>query len=257
MLLAGSVLASCGKTEKQMTDSPTVAKARQYAERHLPPDHRESFIKAAAEIERGYTTAPVRVHVQDRVYDVPANHKTNAGRAQFKQYAVAGEDRYHIREPSGGLGELFFFWPDFGGFTLDNWHDRFDRRKITYAIFAVLSPDEKQKTTGEVFEQQRELGLIEREPSAEIHGLRGYRRSKQRAFVWVGERATGELFTMSSFHPGEPDAFAHQPNPQCDVRLYDATTREDVVYRYSLDLFAHWREIDTQTQAAINAWRAK
>jgi hypothetical protein len=253
----GGLLANCGKRETATTESPTVAKARLYAEQHLPPERREWLIKTAAEVERDYTTAPVRVQIRDRVYEVPDNYYTMVGRARFKRFLVPGADRYEIPEPSQGLGQLHFFWPDFGGFTLDNWYEPFDKRMITYAVFAVLAPDAMMKTTAEVLEHLKQFGLIEREPSAELHGLRGYRRSNQRQFVWVGERATGEVFAMSSFHPGEPDAFAALPNPQCDVRLYEAATREDVVYRYSLDLFAHWREIDTRTRATISAWRVK
>lgn len=255
-VLAG-LLANCGKGDTSMKESPTVARARLYAEQHLPPERRDWLIRAAADVERQYTTAPVRMHYRGRIYDIPANFYTTTGRTRFQRFAVPGADRYEIRETGDSLGELFFFWPDFNGYTLDNWFDPFDRRVIKYVDFRLHAPDSQQPTTQQVFDNMKRNGLIEAEPSAELHGLKGYRENDQRAYLWVGTRANGELFTMSSFHPGEPGAVASLPNPTCRVRLFDAGTREEVMYVYSIDLFAHWREIDTRTQAAIQSWRVK
>jgi hypothetical protein len=238
-----------------MTDSPTVALARRYAEQHLPPDRRAWLIKTAAEVERQYTTALVRFDHQGRVYDIPANFFSYVGREWFRRFEVAGEERYEISRPRSELDVFYFFWPEFGGYTLDNWFDPFDKRKIKYAWFQILAAGQKQATTGEILENLRNGGLIEASPSAELFGLKGYRRINQREFLWVGQRANGELFTMSSFHPDEKDAYAAMPNFQCKVKLYDDKSREEVMYHYSIDLFPNWQEIDTRTNETIRSWR--
>ncbi len=254
LALVAGALAGCGKKENAMSDSPSVALARQYAEKRLRPEYRAAFVEQAQDVDRDYTDSVVRAHYRGRIYDVPANYYTPTGKNRFKRYSAADSSRYEIEKTGDALGSWHFVWPDFKGFTRDNWFDQFDKRLITYVSFRLDPPDYPAQTTAEVLENYKRLGAVELQPSAELHGLKGYRWGRSQQFIWVGTRATGEMFSMRSFHPLTLDA-SSPPSPQCDVRMHDRDTGENVMYYYSLDLFPHWQEIDRRTQSMIKSWR--
>lgn len=237
-----------------MPESPAVAAARRYAEQNNPK-RSDWYAKIAREVERDYTEAIVRLHYRGRIYDIPANFFSFNGRSRFKKFALPGPERYEIRETGDFLSGLHFFWPKFNGFTLDNWFDQFDRRMINYTGFQLELPGSTNRTTEEVFGLRMSMQRIEEKPSVELHGLKGYRFSHRGDYAWVGTRAGGKMFMMDAFDPRDKTAAGLPPNPHCDARMYDRGTREDVSYFYSLDLFEHWLEIDTRTQAMFRTWR--
>lgn len=253
-LMAG-LLAGCDRKDTHLPESPTMVKARLYAERHLPPGRRDWLLRAAAEVERDYTTDIVRIPYRGRVYEIPANFYTMTARAAFRRYARPGGHGYEILDAGESIAGWHFFWPEIQGYTLDNWFDPNDRRLIRYSSFVLAPPASRRMSTRQVFEHVIEMDLIEAVPSVELHGLQGHRYRNAHDYLWVGQRADGEMFTMSSFHPYTPGDLGGRTNPQCKVKLQSALTGEEVAYFYPLELFMHWREIDRQTQDRIQSWR--
>lgn len=255
---AASSLVGCYGKESHVNESIAVVKTRQYVQQHpnLSLKKKEMLLRLAPEVGRDYTTAPVRIHHRRRVYEVPANFFAITGRTLFKEHLMPGKECYEINKPVEVLGNWFFFWPDCGGYSLDNWFDEFDKRIIEYR-FLRLNPSNYQKSTKEAFEFLRATKQIEAKPSVEHHGLHGYRRINRADYVWIGARANGRVFMMFGYHPEIADGRGGETNPQCDVRLYESVSdgQEDIAYHYSLDHFGSWREIDQKTQAVIQSWR--
>ncbi len=254
--LTGIALPGCDEIESLVKDSPTVEKAKQYAQQHLPANRRREFAKIARQVEREYTTQIVRYRHQDRIYDIPANFISYVGKSRFREYKAPNEERYELPDPAEYLGDWFFFYPDFNGFTTENWFDSFDRRKIRYSYFQVVKEPEFRSTT-DLLNFRQITGQVESRPSVELSGLSGYRFKSHRDLVWIGVRGDGQMFMMESFDPRDRSAFESIPNPSSKVRMHDPVNREIAVYQFSLDLLEHWREIDTRTQLAINRWRVR
>lgn len=232
-----------------------VARAEAHAARHVAPRLRAAFIEKAHLVARDYTEAPVRLRVADRVYEVPANFYSPMGRSAFAKFAVAGGARFEVPDRGTGLGGLHFFWPALGGYTPYNWYGHEDARLIRFNAFSVLPPDQRQPSTAQALRNLQQVGAVEREAGVERHGLRGHRWHGTREFIWVGRRRDGTPFSMRSFDPLDLGTPLPVPSPQCDVRLFDPASREEVACVYPLALFAHWREIDSRCADLIGGWR--
>ena len=207
-------------------------------------------------VEQGFTRAPVRVRIAGHLYEVPANYLSPKAQADFEAYA-APEAKHFELPPSSGIGGLSFFWPTLEGFSLTNWVDLGDRRRIDYRTFKV--DNISSPTTEQAMERLHSAGVIEAQPGISRSGLSGYRWVKpdggyQDRVEWIGRTTDGRLFHMHSLVPGS--AAAHQlPNPGCVVDMVDAGTKVQTFYNFSLDLFDHWLEIERGTRRIIEGWR--
>jgi hypothetical protein len=212
----------------------------------------------AKEVERLYSTRPIRFTFARHTYVVPANYFGP------KDYRDEGSNT-----DSKGFG-FYLFLPDYGGYTKHNWRDPFDRRKISVvSIEAVekiaigtftdgtrrpLSPDRfdprvRFKNTRSLYE---DVGV-------EHYGLIAYPRKGGGATpgaIWTGTRSNGEFFYFqSSLAPGQPKQAGWPPNPLCDVRYYSEKEDLSIVYSYSQDHIAKWQEIDDAIWSKIRGWR--
>lgn len=258
---AAVAMTGCGRREQfaptnSTSDSPTVAHARSFAEQHMPEEVRASLVEMASMVERGFTTAPVRVRIAGHLYEVPANYLSPKAKADLKAYAATGAKHFEL-PASTGVGGLSFFWPTLEGFSLTNWVDLWDRRRINYRTFKVENIN--SLPTEQVMERLHTAGVIEARPGISRSGLSGYRwvtpdGNFQDRVEWIGRTTEGRLFHMHSLIPGS--AAAHQvPNPLCIVDMVDVGKREEVFYNFSLDLFDHWLEIERGTRRIIEGWR--
>lgn len=255
--------AGCGRKEQPraapLPDSPTVAHARRFAERHLPEARLPLMLQQAREVERDFSTGLIRTRINGQVYEWPANFSSFKARSEFKKFAVPGTDRFELpSEGRKGIGGLTFFWPTLEGYSLENWVDDSDRRRIGSLSFSVHEKD-LPMTTEQVMERLHSFGAIEATPGVSRFGLSGYRwngpdGSFKDQVEWIGRREDGGLFHMRSHHPDGPAA-RELFFPQCAVEMVDRDTGEEVSYRYSLDLLEHWREIEHGTRRLIHSWR--
>jgi hypothetical protein len=211
------------------------------------------------QVERLYSTKPVRVRMGKQEYVIPVNHFTEKGR-----------DNPTVVERDGGFGFVLFL-PDYGGFTKENWlKGWFDPRRIEVlelkpvdknaravmsdGTIALVGPagygDPKAQ-----FENIR--SLLEAQPSLKAFGLAGYRRRNGAPGVfWTGTRSTGEFFFFdSSFAPGEPQPRA-AVHPLCNVGYYSEHEDLFIRYIYSQEHIAAWREIDDAIWKKLRSWRA-
>jgi len=217
----------------------------------------------AKEVEKLYSTKPVRFRMVGQQYVVPANYFTYKGRDELD----TGD--------SQGFG-FFLFLPDFGGYTKDNWSDRFDHRLIH--ILEIKPVDKNAMIPfslgGYVKAEPANYGdprsrflnirpLLEDQPSLRLYGLEGYRRkgavSATSPVVWTGMRSNGEFFFFESSMPPEGSAeSARDPdNPLCKTQYYSAQEDLFISYFYSQNHIAKWREIDDAIWAKIHGWRMK
>ncbi len=212
----------------------------------------------ASEVERLYSTRPVRFTFAGHKYAVPAN------------YFAPKDDRYEgLNTESKGFG-FYLFLPDYGGYTKSNWQDPFDRRKITVTgieqvekiAMGTFTDGSRQPLSPDRFDPrvtfERSKSRLE-DKSVQLYGLTVYRNrggDNSPGAVWTGTRSNGEFFWFrSSLAPRQPKQDGYPPNPQCDVRYYSEKEDLAIVYRYSQDHVAKWREIDDAIWSKIRGWR--
>jgi hypothetical protein len=163
------------------------------------------------------------------------------------------------------------FLPNYGGYTKDNWRDKFDRRLIEVAQVSavdksrivVFTDGHSERISpaayGEPKAQFQNIrdGLEDR-PTLHAYGLDGYRpKGSNVDVVWVGARSNGEFFFFRCpLAPGDPPQ-PGIPTPHCDVRYYSEKDDLYIAYRYSNDYLAKWREIDDAIWQKLNGWRTK
>jgi hypothetical protein len=219
---------------------------------------RRAAEQEARQVASLYSTRSIRFTFGKHRYEVSANY---FGPKDFQDWP---------KKPTiDGFG-FFLFRPDYAGYTKENWRDPFDRRKITVVwieqveknaigIFTdgtrrPLSPDRFDPRVR--FESAR--SLLE-EKSVQLYGLTVYRNrggDNTPGAVWAGHRSNGEFFWFrSSLAPGQAKRNGYPPNPLCDVRYYSEKEDLSIVYRYSQDHVADWREIDDAIWAKIHQWR--
>lgn len=230
-------------------DSPMVGRARQYAQARFPDaDMQRAFVQKARIVERFYTAAPLYFRYGGAVYAIPANHLEPA--AAQPRFGSAFQHSGTAAAPieADAIGGVFF-WPEFGGYTRDNWFDEFDRRKIR------LSRNLGRCDLSSRQQLENHLATLgpAAAPTEHVHGLRGYAIGKDE-FLWVGERADGALYLMQSRHPRQWGS-TPEPHPSCRVLMCDERSGEETFCTFSLALFAHWRAIDAGLVKAVAGWR--
>lgn len=216
--------------------------------------------EASEQVDRLYSTKPVRVVLGSRQYLIPANY--------FGPKEKDGPDTFDAG--SGGYFGFVLFLPDYAGYTKQNWRDPFDRRKITIRSVGMVDKDRivtysdgRRGRVGPadygdpkaVFQRMRKLGMIEAKPSIHLYGLDGYRGGLN--VVWAGTRSNGEfIFFESNLAPGDPPK-AGLVNPICDVRYYSSKEDLRITYQYSVDQLSKWREIDNAIWKRLHTWQVK
>src|SRR5882724_13579946 len=118
------------------------------------------------------------------------------------------------------------FLPHFTGYDKENWFDDFSREKIVISTYQFRPANEMRKGTKAVLKSLQQLGVIAKEPSDAVAGLLGYQYADKCWGYWVGERDNGEMFGMESRHPNETGF--PEPNPLCDVRIFEERSRLDM-----------------------------
>lgn len=151
----------------------------------------------AREVERLYSTKPIRVVLGPREYVIPVNHFTEKG-----------ADRPETFVAQGWFGFVLFL-PAYGGFTKENWQkgwfhpnriDVLDVRNVDKTALVPHIDGGMRKIEPASFGEpkaQFETArlLFEETPSINAYGLEGYRRkNRQPGVLWVGHRWNGEFF---------------------------------------------------------------
>jgi len=213
----------------------------------------------ARAVDAQYSTKPVRVFIGTREYIIPANY-----------FGPKGRDLPDFMDANGiGYFGFHLFLPEFGGYTKDNWKDKFDPNLVQ--ILQVKSVDKaagdrpdghsqaNPATYGEPIAQFRNVRrLLEEKPSLRAYGLQGYRTKHGNADVtWTGTRSNGEFFFFRCDQAPGDSARAGIAIPQCDVRYYSEKEDLFVAYRYSNANLNLWRRIDDAVWAALGKWRVK
>lgn len=221
------------------------------------PEHevKDAKDREQLEVERLYSTKPVRIRTREREYVVPVNFFTPAG-AQFEAF----------KELPNGFGFVTFL-PDYSGFTTENWRKGwFDKRRIEVIS---LKPVDKV-----VFERGQAIALdpasygdpkaqfvnrraiLEDTPSLRAFDLDGYRFvSGEPGICWTGTRSDGEFFFFDSTSAPDEHRAGAAVYSVCTVRYYNASRDLFISYIYSQDHLAKWREIDDALWAKVHSWR--
>lgn len=204
-----------------------------------------------------YSTKPVRVKLGRHRYTIPANYFGPKGRLTPDTFD-AGE---------AGYFGFRLFLPEYGGYTKENWRDKFDERLITVLSVELVDknrrghfPDGRLAPPNpagygkpRAMFRNRRL-LLEATPSLHYYGLEGYRSKHGRYDVtWVGRRSNGEFFFFTChLAPGDPP----QPGtfPFCDVRYYSEKEDLQISYRYANSNFSKWRDIDDAIWGKLHLW---
>lgn len=235
-------------SESESTDGVTQEKLRRA---------RELQKQQIAEL---FSTKPVRVILGARKYVIPANY--------FGEKQKAEPDGFDATK--GGFG-FSLFLPDYSGYTKENALDKFDRRRVHVLRVEVVDKNEVVYMPGQGHirvspanygdpkaQFQNRAPSLEAKPSLHAYELDGYRPRHGRADVtWVGQRSNGEFFFFRShLAPSEP-AREGMVYPFCDVRYYSEKEDLFIVYRYSNDHLAKWREIDDAIWEKLHGWQDK
>jgi len=215
----------------------------------------------AKRVELLYSTKPKRVILGNREYRIPANH--------FGPKQLDEPDTFVADE--SGFGFVLFL-PDFGGYTKENWRNKFDPRLIQVVqvttvdknAMVPMTDGTRQRTPPEGYGEPRarfknRKPSLEQKPGYKLYGLEGYRPKNARpdsGVTWVGTRSNGEFFFFDSTLP--PDM---SPLPGryaiCQARYYSEQEDLLIVYRYFQEHIAKWREIDDAIWGMLHDWRSK
>jgi hypothetical protein len=211
------------------------------------PVMKRALEEEAAEVAEQYSSKPINVKLGSHSYRIPANYFGPKGRDQDEKFDA---------EQAGYFG-FSLFLPDYGGYTRDNWRNKFDPRLITVlrVQLAPLSPARYYEPRA-MFDGMRPS--LETAPSLRYYGLEGYRPKYGRDQVtWTGTRSNGEfLFFRCHLAPGD----SPQPGivfPFCDVRYYSEKEQLVISYRYPNANFSKWREIDDAIWAKLHTWEQR
>jgi len=212
-------------------------------------------------VELQYSTKTIRVILGAREYTVPANY--------FGPKERNTSDTFD----AGKVGYFGFriFLPDYGGYTKENWRDKFDRRLIEIVQVKLVDKSAIVRFSDGHTERINPAGYgepkaqfqnarrgLEGKPSFHAYGLEGYRPKYSRVNVtWTGTRSNGEFFFFRcNLAPGDRTQVGIL-EPHCDVRYYSEKEDLFIAYRYSNDHLDKWREIDDAIWAKIHSWRMK
>ena len=215
----------------------------------------------AKQVELLYSTKPKRVILGNREFRIPANH--------FGPKQRDEPDVYDANERGFGF---FLFLPDYGGYTKENWRDKFDRRLIEVLQVSAVDKNAMVPMTDGTRHRIRPAGYgeprarfnnrrpsLEDEPTYKLYGLEGYRPKNARSdssITWVGKRSNGEFFFFDSTLPPDmsplPGRYA-----TCQARYYSEQEDLRIVYRYFQEHIAKWREIDDAIWGKMHDWRSK
>ena len=207
-----------------------------------------------------YSTKPVRVSLGKREYIIPANY--------FGPKEKDGRDTYD----AGAAGYFGFvlFLPEYGGYTTDNWRDKFDRRLIEVLDVKTVDKNEMVFHPDRGYERVNPAGYgdptarfqnarpgLEDRPSIQAYGLQGFRPKGSNAGVtWTGKRGNGE-FVFFRCHLAPGDQQQAGTHPLCDVRYFSEQEDLFIAYRYSNDHLPKWREIDDAVWAKLRQWEVR
>lgn len=214
----------------------------------------------ALEVERLYSTKPIRVVLGPREYLIPVNHFTEKG-----------ADRPGVFVAKNGFGFVLFL-PDFGGFTKENWQKGwFDTNRIDVIELKLVDKEAivpiagggHQKITPANYGEPRarfenRKSRLEAKPSLHAYGVEGYRwRSGQSGITWTGTRTNGEfLYFEAMSAPGEPLP-PGTSYPLCTVRYYSDAEDLYVSYIYPQHHIHRWKQIDDAIWHKVKKWRVK
>lgn len=214
--------------------------------------------REAAEVERLYSSMPIRVRVGTREYVLPRNFLTHKGALEpdLLQYDFLA---------------FALFLPDYSGFTKSNWQQGwFDDQRID--VLELRSVDKtavvpiagggsrvvQPANYGEPrarFENRK--ASLEAHPSLKMFGLEGYRRRNYpsvRAITWTGTRSNGEFFFFESTTAPADKLPPGVQFPLCEVRYYSEKEDQFLAYRYRQSHIKRWREIDTVIWRKVKEW---
>jgi hypothetical protein len=237
-------------TDPTQTDHEWLERARERMRRATEED--------AKEVERLYSTRPIRFILGPHTYEIPANY---FGPKDFRDWP---------QTPNVEAFGFFLFLPDYIGYTKENWRDRFDRRRIDVLELTTvqkiemgnftdgtrrwLSPDRFDPRV-----QFENIRSLQEEASLRLYGLTMYRNKgggNTPGAVWTGTRSNGEFFWFrTSLAANEAKRDGWPPNPSCTVRYYSEKEDLRIAYHYSQDHLAKWREIDDAIWVKIHQWR--
>jgi len=230
------------ETERRATDREMMQRAQE---------------QDAREVEEFYSTRPIGFRLGKHEYEIPHNY--------FSAKDYGGPQTSKVVEHFG----FFLFLPDYGGYTKENWRDYFDRRRI-YVVevrtiekiaMGTFTDGSRRPLDPNRFDPrvrfERTKSSLEA-ASTHLHGLTvyRYRGGNRPGAVWTGNRSNGEFFWFrTSLAPGEFKRHGYPEYPSCDVRYYSEKEDLSIVYRYSQDHIAKWREIDDAIWHKIHQWR--
>jgi hypothetical protein len=218
----------------------------------------------ARDVEQLYSTKPIRVRMAERKYVIPANYFGPKQRDEPDTAEIRGDQ---------GFG-LFLFLPDYGGYTKENWQDRFDHRLITVLRVSAVDKNAIAPISGGGSERVKPANYgepkarfrnvrrsLEDVPSFKLYGLEGYRwkggEHRASGVTWTGTRSNGEFFFFeSNLAPGESAPYADH-NSLCQTQYYSELEDFFIAYFYSQDHISRWREIDDAIWAKLHGWRVK
>lgn len=220
----------------------------------------EQAMRREAEAVRDeYSTKPMRVKLGQHRYVIPVNYFGPKGRREPDSFDA---------DQAGYFGFRLFL-PGYGGYTTENWRDKFDEHLVT--VVRLWIPD-KNRTgifpNGEpapanpagyyepkaTFRNWRPM--LELNPSLHYYGLDGYRPKHGRAEVtWTGTRSNGEFFFFKC-HLAPGDTPETGTYPFCDVRYYSEKEDLVIVYWFANANLPKWREIDDAIWAKLHEWEA-
>jgi hypothetical protein len=218
----------------------------------------------AQEIEKLYSTKPIRFRMASHEYVVPVNYFTPKGRDEPNETAE-----------SKGFS-FFLFLPDYGGYTKENWREGwFDQRLIEILEIKPIDKNAMipfslgghKKAEPENYGEpkarfQNRKRSLEEKPSFKLYGLEGYRRKGSTptgtaGITWTGTRSNGEFFFFeSSSAPGE-SLQSGITYPSCRAQYYSEKEALFIAYRYSQNHIEKWREIDDAIWAKLHSWHVK
>lgn len=213
----------------------------------------------ARQVEKLYSTKPIRVLLGNAEYMIPANY-----------FGAKWRDEPPILDAKGSFGFTLFL-PHYGGFTKENWQQGwFDKRRVDVlkinpvdknAIIPILGGGSKRiKPAGYGDPKAGFANLLPslvRKPSLDAHELQAYVwKGEPPGAYWTGIRSNGEFFFFRSTHtPGQsllPDTY-----PLCDVRYYSEKEDLFIAYRFFLEHLSKWREIDDAIWTKLHGWQVK